>query len=145
MYFYLRVLHLLLMALWLAASLLSALDALAARSDRFPSRAHTRAAGLMGSAAGIGTVATGVALLFLLGGFSSTPWPIHAGLSLGIVMVLVGAAGIGKNTEALRKIDISGQTKRPPPQLVTRLHRWAIVQLLLWFIVFLLMCLRHTL
>lgn len=143
MFFYLRILHLLVMALWLGATLLSVVDALAARSSAVPGRVQARVAGVVGSVAGLGTVGSGVAMIFLLGGFASVPWAIHAGLSVCLVMILIGAFGIGKSTAALAAAHST--VASPPGELVTRLQRWAIVQLLLWLFVFGLMCFRHLL
>jgi len=96
----LRLVHLMSAAVWFAASLTLAGDV-----RRSLNRGGAAAAGMverarrvlsLSSAAGVATLATGVALIFVLGGFKVVPVRVHAGLGLALVALAIEATALGK-------------------------------------------------
>jgi hypothetical protein len=96
LYLALRFVHIALMATWFGSVLFLAGDVrrtVTAGPDGFPLLAgRVKRSNVVAIAAGWGTILTGVALIFTVGGFGAVPPTIHVALLLSLVNAGVGAA-----------------------------------------------------
>ncbi len=105
LYLSIRFLHIVFMATWIGALLFLSGDV--RRSLAEPAahlqllRARLIGATRLAGASALLTVGTGIALIFLLGGFGAVPPAIHLGLLLGLAMMAVGGGLIGRNARAI--------------------------------------------
>lgn len=146
LYLTLRFVHIAAMAAWFAPVLFVAGDTRRSieAGDLAGLRVRTARGGQLAAGAGIVTLLTGVALIFTLGGMGGVPVAIHVGLTLGIVMWLLGAFGIGGTA---RKIDAAigaGAGKEQLLPLARRLSMLAGIFHLLWALTLGLMVFRHV-
>src|SRR5689334_16897165 len=100
LYLALRFVHIAAMAAWFAPLLFVAGDARRSieGGDLAGLRVRLARGGTVGAVGGTLTILTGVALIFVLGGFAAVPVGIHVGLAVGVVMWLLGAFGVGGTT-----------------------------------------------
>lgn len=142
-----RALHLVLMALWLTASVLALLEALTlthtVRENAKVRAAHDRRLKLLGIVSGAGTIITGLVMIALLGGFTSVPWAIHAALGVAIVMYLVGGFGVGRTSHQVSELLDQGTPAAELREHATRLLRWSSLLVGLWSVEILLMVFRR--
>jgi hypothetical protein len=95
-----KLLHLLAMSMWIGGGLLAVLDARRSlHGDRAQLEAfleRMRVAGRMLIHSGIVTLATGLWLIFLKGGFKAVSPRIHAGLAISIAIFAIGPFTLAK-------------------------------------------------
>lgn len=111
-YFFVKLVHLAAMAMWfgggatfprdLRLSLAQGAPALPGLVDR-----GNRIATIMRFVGPL-TILTGVAMIFLGGGFKMMPKRIHIGLALGIVAAIVAAVGVGGTWTKIAKAAQAG-------------------------------------
>ena len=149
LYLTLRLLHISFMAIWIGAIFFCSGDVrrtlAAPDSDLDLLRDRMNRATRLGGASGLITVITGIALIFVLGGFGSVTPAIHTGLLLGLVMLGVGGGMVGRNW---RKIDAAlagGATRESVAPLVKKLVIGNGVFHALWTLTVVLMVFRAVL
>jgi len=143
----LRLLHIAFMAAWGAWALQGIFQALALTQVTFSDKkARHRHAGRvqgLGMIAAMGTLVTGGALLFSGGGFGVQPWPVHVGAVLALVMLFVGALGVGRAATEAEEAQDAGRPAADLAPEARQLLLWNGVVLGLWCGVVALMVLRH--
>lgn len=86
----LRLVHFLSMALWIAGALQVTAQLRALSSDPSPDnpahKASSGSIGPIGHLGAVGSLGSGIGMIVLLGGMGAVPWPIHASLTLALVM-----------------------------------------------------------
>jgi hypothetical protein len=141
----LLILHVVAMATWFGVGLSQPRRARAALSGpadtaKVVLASITREVRIIGAAAAT-TILSGLALIFVRGGFAAMPPRIHIGLALALVAALVGGLGAGRT---FAKINTMLET-RPPSEalpLAKKLSAYAGVFQLLWLVVLVLMLWR---
>jgi hypothetical protein len=147
LYLGLRLVHILFMTTWIGSALFATADVKRTFATGEPShlpllRERMRKTGIAAGVSGLVTVLTGIALIFVLGGFGKVPIAIHIGLTTGVLALVVGAGGIGGTW---RKIDTaigSGAPMASLQPLVGRLAMLGGIFHLLLFSTLVLMVLR---
>jgi len=144
----LRFLHYLSMAIWLSAALQVTFQLRALSKD--PSgdnpavKASTGSAGPLGHIGAVGSLATGLGMIFSLGGMAGVPWPVHVSLTLALGMwLLLGLAERGLSS--VHAAITAGQSDRET--LSGRLRNYRLMTIafhVLWTLVLLLMVLRNA-
>ncbi len=146
--FIVRSIHLLLMALWMTSVVQEIFEALVLphteRADPKVRAAHSKRTESMGILSGMGTIGTGLWMIWLKGGFSAVPWPIHVGLALSVVMALVAALGLGRTWHRIGEALNEGAPSSSLVVPAQRLKAWGLVLLVLWLAIFFLMVFRHV-
>ena len=148
LYLGLRLVHIAAMAAWFAPIVFVAGDArrtIEAGGDLAGLRVRMGRGGAMAAGSGIVTVLTGVALIFAMGGFGAVPVPIHIGLTLGVVMWLFGAIGIGGTVRKLDAAIAAGSSKDQLLPFARRLSMLTGIFHLLWLTILALMVFRNVL
>jgi hypothetical protein len=146
LYLGLRFVHILLMAAWFAPHLFMAGDArrtIEGGGDLGLLRGRLALAGRVGGASGTLTLLTGVALIFLVGGFGAVSPAIHVGLLLGLAMWFVGLLGTGGTARKIDAAIAAGATKEALLPLARRLSMFTGIFHLLWVVTLLLMVFRN--
>lgn len=147
-YLLVRLVHLLCMAFWLSSIVKDLCDPFIfegnEENDRKLHVARGKRAEVLGTVSGMGTILSGGILLYFFG-FSNIPWPVYVGLALTIVMACIGALGVGGVFQKMSKVMEVGSDLSELDALVREFKNWSLLSLVLWFIVFLLMGLRHVL
>jgi hypothetical protein len=146
LYLALRFVHIAAMAAWFAPVLFVAGDARRSieAGDLAGLRGRLARSGPIAAGAGLVTVVTGIALIFAMGGFGAVPVTIHVGLTLGLVMWLLGALGIGGTARRIDAAIAAGAGKEQLLPLARRLGMLAGIFHLLWAVTLGLMVFRHV-
>lgn len=143
-----RLLHLLFMAVWLAAIVKEVSSPLVFTGDQQVDKKqyqyHAKIAGILGILGGVGAIFTGGWLGHLMG-FSNLPWSIHAGFTIAFVMGAITIFGIGWGYRRIGKAIEKGAERLELEALSKKLRYWGALLLVLWTTVFLSMVLRHIL
>jgi len=95
----------------------------------------------VGIGSGVLTLLSGVALIFLLGGFGAMPWRIHLGLALVLVSFAVGGLGAAPGWARAKK-GIEAEDWDEARAGVRRLSVAMNVEQLIWFVVLIVMVVR---
>ncbi|MFM2577585.1 hypothetical protein [Vibrio fortis] len=134
------------MALWLTAIIKELTNSFHFSAEVSKNKAQIcreeKIAGLLGTVGGLGTLLSGVLLVYFMG-FANANGAIYSGLTIALVMSYIGAFKIGGYYHHLEKANKSGSTPDDLSKLATKLNRWACVMLPLWLSSFMLMGLRH--
>jgi hypothetical protein len=153
LYLSLRFVHITFMALWIASGGFAGSDVRRTLATGDPAqvpllRVRMQRFAILGGVSSLVTILTGIALIFALGGFGKVPVAIHVGLTLGVILGIVGGAGIGGTW---RKIDaLLGPAGAPSDPsavaaLVKRLSMHTGIFHLLWLTTLVLMVFRTVL
>lgn len=149
LYLSLRFVHIIFMAAWFGAPLFIASDirrTLAAGPAGLPLLERRVGRSNMVAAIGaVGTILTGFGLIFALGGFGKVPPPIHAGLLLGVIMLLLGGGGIDRTCKQIFKQLGEGASPESLGRLTKRLSMLSGIFQLLWLVTLVLMVFRNSL
>lgn len=136
------------MALWFGAGLFANSDI--RRSFANPAeiaglRIRMQKTGIAAIAGGVATIVSGVAMVFVLGGFAVVPWPIHAALGLALLQAMVGGGGIGATWAKIDKQLGEGASPETLLPLAQRIYMFGGIFHALWLINLILMVFRSAL
>lgn len=131
-----RFLHILLAATWFGLTVSGRQKAIwFAREDLQKAarpEIYLRRASVVGSFVGLSTIASGLWLISLTGGFEAVPWTISAGFGLAIAIVLIGALLVGRGWDRLAKRRAAGGKQCELEAIATQIGRWDRVIQILW-------------
>jgi len=142
----LRLLHIGLASFWLASIIKDIFEPLNLQGSHEENRRliihREKAAGMMGTISGVGTILSGAALLFMIG-FSGNPWALNMGIVVALVMALIGALGVGGSYQRIIKAFDREASNAELKSLAIGLRKWSLALLALWLLTFFLMGLRN--
>jgi len=136
LYLSLRYVHIIAMALWIGG--VSFISGDARRTLKTPGAdlglltSRMRHANRIAAPSALVTLATGFALIYLLGGFAAVPRAIHIGTLSGLIMLAVGGGVIGRTSAALEAGIEAGEDRAALIALVTRMTVGVAVFHALW-------------
>ncbi len=146
LYLSLRLVHFISMGVWFGSNLLALRDirtSLAAGPSNIgPLKARMQSGGMLATISGVITLLTGLALIFVLGGFKSVPRAIHIGLLTGIICAVVGGAGVGRTWFMIEKKLDAGADAASLAPLMKRIGMLSGIFQLLWLVTLILMVFR---
>lgn len=147
-----RLLHFVFMAMWIGVAMSMPGDVKRSFADGVPGQRELellagrgRLAGVVSTVGGVGTILTGLAMIFLLGGFGSVSAAIHIGLLLAILLAVVGGVLIGGTWNKLMTKLQSGGSNVTREQVEPLLRRYRIYSMLFktgWLVILFLMVFR---
>ncbi len=148
LYLALRLIHVLFMATWVGAVLFFSGDVrrtLAAGPEHLPLlRDRLARCNRLAGLSALVTIATGVGLILVLGGFGAVPSTIHSGFLGGLILLGVGGGGIGRTWQQIDGRLQGGADPATLSHLVRRLDTIAILFHTIWLLVLCLMVFRNA-
>jgi len=90
-------------------------------------------------AASMVTLASGLGMIFLFGGFGAVPTRIHIGFAMTLAIFGVGAFGVDKAWKRIREAVTAGRPEADLETLARRLSHLMTVENILWLAVLVLM------
>lgn len=149
LYYALRFVHLIFMATWFGSTLFTSGDikrTLAAGPAGVPAlRERVARSSRIAGLSALLTIVTGIALIFVLGGFGSVPPPIHISLVLALAAMAIGAGGIGGAWKKIEKRIDEGADPTSLGDLAKRISMLSGIFHLLWLVTLVLMVFRASL
>ncbi len=147
-----RLLHFTGMALWIGSSMSMPGDVKRSFADGVPTPrdlellgARGRLAGRVATVGGVLTILTGVAMIFMLGGFGKVSPAIHASLVLAVLLAILGGALIGGTwNKILDELGPRGDgaTREQIEPLLKRFRIYSMVFKTGWLVILFLMVFR---
>lgn len=98
---------------------------------------------VIGSGVGVITIAAGLWLISLLGGWEDMPIPIQVGATMAIAILVIGAWPIGQGWRKLAKKRSIGATPEELDAIARRIGYWDRAIQALWIVIFAMMVFRH--
>jgi hypothetical protein len=149
-----RALHFLFMAIWIGAAMMMPGDIKRSFASGVPAKAElellrgrVRLGSGVAAVGGWGTLLSGLGLIYAAGGFSAVPSAIHLSLTLVIILIGLGALGLGGTWKRLQAElgDGGGELSDDATQLLRRHRILSMLFKTIWMIVLVLMVFRNTL
>ena len=150
-----RLLHFLFMALWIGVSMSMPGDVKRSFADGVPGKRELellagrgRLAGTISTVGGVGTLVTGLAMIFMLGGFGKVSIAIHISLLLAIFLAILGGGFIGGTwNKILAKLgpDGTGATREEIEPMLKRFRIYSMLFKTVWLVILFLMVFRSLL
>jgi len=141
--YYLRLVHILSIAVWFGPKLLVPADVRRAIGDGDAAVASAiqriNLVQKVAISASMVTLASGLVMIFRLGGFAAVPTRIHAGFGMTLGLFGLGAFGVDRAWKRFREAAAAGRPKPDLQKLERRLSHVMTAENVLWLAVLVLM------